>query len=104
HSDADILREIARVHEDHGHLIDPHTAIAALSAQQMLHNKSSPSPVVVVSTAHPCKFPSAIEQAGLQPAQIPQAVARRLASSQPRSINMPAQSDQLADYVQHLLT
>jgi threonine synthase len=62
--------EIARVHETSGYLADPHTAIgiAAAVANPPAHGV----PTVAVATAHPAKFPEAIERVtGVRPALPP---------------------------------
>jgi len=46
--------------EDTGYLLDPHTAIAFGVAQE--HTQTS-APMITLSTAHPAKFPDAIEAA-----------------------------------------
>ncbi len=64
--DAGTLAEIRRLHETSGYLADPHTAIgiAAARAQPPAHGV----PTVAMATAHPAKFPDAIEQAvGIRP-------------------------------------
>ena len=49
-----------------GYLIDPHTATAIKVAREA---KRGGAPMVVLSTAHPAKFPAAVEQAcGRRPA------------------------------------
>jgi threonine synthase len=56
--------------ETSGYLADPHTAIgaAAASANPSVHGV----PTIVMATAHPAKFPDAIERAtGLHPALPP---------------------------------
>jgi threonine synthase len=58
-NDDETLRAIARAHEKHGRLIDPHTAVG-MAAAEMVH---SDAPVVVLSTAHAAKFPDAVRQA-----------------------------------------
>jgi threonine synthase len=58
-SDDDTLAAIARMHERHGRLIDPHTAVG-IAAASLVHTDA---PVVVLSTAHPAKFPDAVRQA-----------------------------------------
>ncbi len=59
--------EIARVFADTGTLIDPHTAIGVRAGRDALAQKPS-IPVVALGTAHPAKFPDAIEKAtGLRP-------------------------------------
>ncbi|MGC8478200.1 MAG: threonine synthase [Acetobacteraceae bacterium] len=64
--DAGTLAEIARLHAACGYLADPHSAvgIAAARARPVGHGV----PMVAVATAHPAKFPEAMEQAtGLRP-------------------------------------
>ena len=49
-----------------GYLIDPHTAVAVAVAEKETHDPSLP--MVVLSTAHPAKFPDAVEAAcGMRP-------------------------------------
>jgi threonine synthase len=56
---------IRNVLEGSGYLIDPHTATAVHVARQM---PASATPAVVLSTAHPAKFPQAVEEAsGMRP-------------------------------------
>ncbi len=64
--DEQTLAAIARVHAETGRLIDPHTAVGIAAVDNLrLHPKS---PVVVLSTAHPAKFPDAVRRAtGLIP-------------------------------------
>ena len=42
-----------------GRLIDPHTAVGVAAAEKV----QARGPVVVLSTAHPAKFPDAVERA-----------------------------------------
>jgi threonine synthase len=44
-----------------GETIDPHTAVGYALAQQ--HRRDPAIPMVVLSTAHPAKFPDAVEKA-----------------------------------------
>jgi threonine synthase len=49
-----------------GYLIDPHTAVAIAVAEK--ENRNPAVPMVVLSTAHPAKFPDAVEKAcGIRP-------------------------------------
>jgi threonine synthase len=49
-----------------GYLIDPHTAVAVAVAEK--ENRDPAIPMVVLSTAHPAKFPDAVERAcGIRP-------------------------------------
>jgi threonine synthase len=68
--DAGTEQEIARLHEICGYLADPHTAIgiAAARANPPGHGVAT----IAMATAHPAKFPDAIERAtGLRPALPP---------------------------------
>ncbi len=57
---------IKTVLSESGYLLDPHTAIGVAVSRQ---KANSNSPMVVLSTAHPAKFPDAVEQAcGIRPA------------------------------------
>jgi threonine synthase len=57
--DEETLAAIARVHAETGRLIDPHTAVGVAVAERV----RSDGPVVVLSTAHPAKFPDAARRA-----------------------------------------
>jgi threonine synthase len=60
--DDDAVRKIiAATHKRAGVIVDPHTAVG-LGAAAMLHRGTS-VPVVCVATAHPAKFPDAVEDA-----------------------------------------
>ncbi len=68
--DEGTLQAIARIHEDSGELVDPHTAIGVVAARRKAGSVPDPhAPVVAVATAHPAKFPDAVERAtGIRPA------------------------------------
>ncbi len=71
--DAETRAAIATVYKQTGRIIDPHTAVGVAAAMKMgpLQNQP-PSPVVVLSTAHPAKFPDAVSAAiGMPPAVPP---------------------------------
>ena len=56
-----------------GHLIDPHTAVGVAVAEKETRDPSIP--MVVLGTAHPAKFPDAVEAAsGVRP-QLPECLA-----------------------------
>jgi len=63
-----VMRE---VDERHGYLIDPHTAVGVGAAMRLRSSgQVDPTmPVVCLATAHPAKFPDAVERAtGIRPA------------------------------------
>jgi threonine synthase len=65
--DSETTREIARSWREAGFLADPHTAVG-IGAARKAKAHASESPLVVLGTAHPAKFPAAIAQAtGMRP-------------------------------------
>ena len=58
--DSETRAAIAAVYKQTGRIIDPHTAVGIAAANKM---GKPPSPVVVLSTAHPAKFPAAVTEA-----------------------------------------
>lgn len=66
-SEAATTQEIARNWRGAFYLADPHTAVG-ISAARRVNVNAPASPIVVLGTAHPGKFPDAIEHAtGLRP-------------------------------------
>jgi threonine synthase len=62
------LAEIARVYATTGIQIDPHTATGTAAAQAL----GDDDPIITLATAHPAKFPDAVERAtGVRPALPP---------------------------------
>ncbi len=63
------MTEIARIHRETGMLIDPHTATGTAAAALLTGLDGPGHPVVTMATAHPAKFPDAVERAtGRRPA------------------------------------
>ena len=68
--DPGTLAEIRRLHATTGYLADPHTVIGIAAARA--HAPGHGMPTVAMATAHPAKFPDAIERAiGTRPALPP---------------------------------
>jgi threonine synthase len=65
-SEAETSATITKVFKDSGYLLDPHTAVGVAVAR---HLELGNAPVVTLATAHPAKFPAAVEAAtGIEPA------------------------------------
>jgi threonine synthase len=59
--------EMGRVHRESGVVIDPHSAIGVRAARKALAAARA-TPVIALGTAHPAKFPDAVERAtGVRP-------------------------------------
>jgi threonine synthase len=78
--DDETLATIARVHRETGLLIDPHTAVAWAAADRV--DASNDTPVVILGTAHPAKFPETVRNAtGIMPTP-PAKIAPMLAAEE----------------------
>jgi threonine synthase len=65
--EAEVAAMIRRTLETAGYLLDPHTAVGLVAARKTAADPAVPT--VVLSTAHPAKFPDAVEAAsGTRPA------------------------------------
>ena len=65
--DEQTLAEIHHLHRSAGYLADPHSAIGTAAARALAPRDPS-IPVIVAATAHPAKFPDAVERAtGIRP-------------------------------------
>jgi threonine synthase len=69
-NDEETIETIRRVYAQTGRVIDPHTAVAAAAAA-----KVKTRPVVILSTAHPAKFPDAVMKAIGRAPDTPEALA-----------------------------
>lgn len=62
-SDSATLECMRRVRATRGYLLDPHTAVGFLGAEAYRAHHGEDEPVVILSTAHPAKFPEVVERA-----------------------------------------
>ena len=89
------LAAIAEVWRSCGRLIDPHSAAGIHAAR--LHATPS-APMICLATAHPAKFPDAIERAiGIRPAMPPRLAA--LAQKPERMTELPVDVDLLTRFI-----
>ena len=80
-----------------GELVDPHTAVALAGADRA-RNSASRAPLIVVSTAHPAKFPDAVTAAaGVSPP--PPTAVRARAAAVERIDRLPATVEAIKRYV-----
>ncbi len=62
-SDEETLQSMRRVHETTGHVADPHTAVGLEAARRYREHTGDDTPIIVLSTAHPAKFPETVHDA-----------------------------------------
>ncbi|MEZ5827257.1 MAG: threonine synthase [Hyphomicrobiales bacterium] len=86
---------IRGVFEETGMLIDPHTAVAVAASQE---EDVGTTPMVVLSTAHPAKFPDAVKRATGQVAEQPERLALRLGQNE-RCTMLPNNAAKVAEFV-----
>ena len=94
-SEDDTARTMLRTLNETGELIDPHTAVAVSALRRA---DGIEGPVVVMSTAHPAKFPEAVAKAcGVTP-ELPRGVGG-LTSRPERFDQLPADAETIKAYV-----
>jgi len=90
------VREIARVHTESGITIDPHTAVGLAAARAA--RPEVEGPIVTLATAHPAKFPDAVEKAtGTRP-PLPDRLADLLARAE-RMTELPNDLKTVQDHI-----
>lgn len=65
------LAEITRMRAETGMVLDPHTATATAAARLLAGPFGASNPMITLATAHPAKFPDAVEQATGERPQLP---------------------------------
>ncbi len=60
-STAETLATLKSVYENTGYVLDPHTAVGVCAKDKLKDSDSSP--LLCIATAHPAKFPEAVEEA-----------------------------------------
>lgn len=99
--DAAVARIITATYKSSGEIVDPHTAVG-LGAGALLHDDPK-VPLVCVSTAHPAKFPDAVEDAiGVRPG-LPAALAD-LFDREERFVRLPNELAAIEDHIDTVLS
>ena len=93
--DEGTIREMRAVYERTGRQIDPHTAVGLAAAREC---RAGDDPVVVLATAHPAKFPDAVERATGRCPALPPHLAD-LHEREERCVTMAKDTVRLTDYV-----
>ena len=80
----------------YGYVMDPHTAVAA-KAINILKDKLK-NQTVILSTAHPAKFPNALKKAGISINEIPNNL-REVISKKEVAVQLSASDDSIFNYI-----
>lgn len=94
-SEGDTTRTIVATLHETGELIDPHTAVGVAGLRRA---RDLAAPVVVLSTAHPAKFPDTVAAATGEAPVMPRA-AQGLAAKTERFDRLPADAEVIKAYV-----
>ena len=86
---------IRSLFEETGVLADPHTAVAVAAAAE---SGQGPWPMIVLSTAHPAKFPEAVERACGRVPEQPERLSLRLGQHE-RCAQLPNEYAAIADFI-----
>lgn len=70
--DLETTKTIQEIYQVNGYILDPHTAVAAVEA---IKKSDSSNHFVVLSTAHPAKFPKVYEELNIQINSLPAALS-----------------------------
>jgi threonine synthase len=97
YEDSRVIDEIRCVRQDHGYLLDPHSAIAWLALRDRLADEPD-ARGVFLATAHPAKFREVVEPAIGQRVELPGPLADALSRPR-RSVSMPAEYSALEDFL-----
>ncbi|MBB3891268.1 threonine synthase [Phenylobacterium haematophilum] len=94
--EGDTTRTIVATLRETGEMIDPHTAVGVSGMQRA--RGSTTAPIVVLSTAHPAKFPETVEAATGETPVMPRTAAH-LAGKPERFDRLPADAETIKAYV-----
>jgi threonine synthase len=94
-SETETSRTMVATFRETGELIDPHTAVGVAGLRRV---EDLDLPVVVLSTAHPAKFPDTVAAATGETPVMPRA-AQGLAAKAERFDRLPADADTIKAYV-----
>ena len=95
---AEFEAKIRETHEKTGELVDPHTAIGLVAADKLRVQGALDTPIVTLATAHPAKFPDAVEAAAGTRPTLPARYAD-LHEREERMVDAPADPRAIAEIV-----
>lgn len=92
------LATIKRVYEEHGYLLDPHSAVGVAVAENYSQSAGDEVPTLCVATAHPAKFPDCIGEV-LPDVKVSHPTLEALASLPVRKTVLPADAEVVKDFI-----
>ena len=83
-------------YEQHGFIIDPHTAVAAHAVNRL--EEELMNETVILSTAHPAKFPNILRNADLKLKNIPKRIDE-VKNKKEVAVNIPSSDKLIFEYI-----
>ena len=96
------LATIKDIQQKTGYILDPHTATGVCAASRLRQQNEAAGTIVCLATAHPAKFPDAVEKAIGRPPAVPTAIAD-LDNLPCRSDLIKADTDTVKAYIKEKL-
>lgn len=96
-TDAETISTIKEVYEKDNYVLDPHGAVGYLSLQRYLQDHPEENGILL-ETAHPVKFPDAVESCIGKPIEIPEAV-QSIMNKEKLTVRIKADYQQLKEYL-----
>lgn len=96
-TDEETRATLARVYSQYGYLLDPHGAVGYLALERYLEQHAGQKGYIL-ETAHPVKFPDAVEEVTGKKIEYPSSV-QGLLGQEKKSIRMEPQFQQLKEYL-----
>lgn len=96
-SDEETMATIGRIYAEHGYLLDPHGAVGYLALERYLEDHPGQAGLFL-ETAHPVKFPDAVEKATGRKIDLPASVATMM-QQEKKSVRVGASYDELRRYL-----
>ncbi len=96
------IATIKDIQQKTGYILDPHTATGVCAAERLRQENEAAGTIVCLATAHPAKFPDAVEKAIGQPPVAPSAIAA-LDNLPCRSDLIKADTDTVKAYIREKL-
>ena len=95
-NDGDTFNAMKKTYKKYNYLIDPHTAVAseAIDALSDLNDNKS----VILSTAHPAKFPNTIKESNLEIENIPTSLSE-IYNLEEKVFHFPASKELIFDFI-----
>ncbi len=88
------------LYDSMGYLADPHTAVGLAAAKKERESEGQKGPMVVLSTAHPAKFPDAVRRATGQTPEYPEKL-RRCLTGEERFAILPNSAAEIGNYIRN---